>query len=98
MPSSFLTAPETAAIARALADPRRYDIMTELAAADGLVPCCALSDAGKVSASTMTHHLQQLERAGLVEIMREGRFAVLRFRRDHYERYLQQLAADAEPR
>ena len=87
-----------AAITRALADPRRYNIMTTLAAADAPTPCCALPESRNVSPSTMTHHLQQLEQAGLVEVSREGRFAILRFMRDHYELYLRQLAADAAPR
>lgn len=93
-----LSPDEMAAITRALADPRRYNIMTTLAAADAPTPCCALPETRNVSASTMSHHLQQLEQAGLVEVTRDGRFAILRFVRDRYDRYLRQLAADAAPR
>ena len=88
---------EMSAITRALADPRRYSIMTALAAADAPVACCALLESRRVSASTMSHHLQQLEQAGLVEVSRDGRYAILRFLRDRYELYLRQLAADAAP-
>ncbi|MBE7209528.1 MAG: helix-turn-helix transcriptional regulator [Gluconacetobacter diazotrophicus] len=97
MPRPDLTPGELTAITRALADPRRYDIVTQLAAADADVSCCSLREAGRVSASTMTHHLQTLEQAGLVTITRDGRAAVLRFERARWEDYLRRLAADAAP-
>ena len=85
---------EVAAILRAIGDPRRYDIVRELAAAEGAVPCCTLAQADQVGAPTLSHHLGQLEQAGLVEIARDGKFAVLRFRRDRFALFLRQLAAD----
>lgn len=94
-PPRRLPPDEMAAITRALADPRRYGILTTLAAADAPVACAALPGRSEISASTLSHHLQQLEQAGLVEVSRNGRCAILRFRRDRYELYLGQLAADA---
>ncbi len=97
-PRNRLSPDEMASIMRALADPRRYNIMTTLAAADAPVACAALPETRRVSASTMSHHLQQLEQAGLVEVSRDGRFAILSFMRDRYDLYLRQLAEDAAPR
>ncbi|WP_419730743.1 ArsR/SmtB family transcription factor [Lichenicola sp.] len=84
-------------VMRALGDPRRYDIMMQLAAADAPVPCYALDQTAQVSASTMSHHLQQLEQAGLIDVSRDGRFTVLRFVRARYEDFLRQLADSAAP-
>ncbi len=88
---------KTIAILRAISDPRRYDILMQLAAADRAVPCCTLIQAGQVSASTMSHHLQQLEQAGLIEVSRDGKFAILQFARACFEDFLRQLAADSAP-
>ena len=92
-----LSVEETIAILRALGDRRRYEIVRELAAADAAVPCCTLAQAGQVRASTMSHHLQQLEQVGLIDLSRDGKFAVLRFARARYEAFLRQLGADALP-
>ena len=48
-----------------------------------------------MSASTVSHHMQILETAGLITLTREGKFAWLHFERARYERLLRQLAADA---
>ena len=96
--ASRLSPDEMTMVARALADPRRYGIVTELAAADAPVACCELSGVREVSPSTVTHHLRLLEQAGLVAVSRDGRFAILRFLRDRYDRYVRQLAEDATPR
>ena len=91
----FLSPEDTVTVLRALADPRRYDIVRELAASVGPVACCTLAQAGQVGASTMSHHLQQLELAGLIDVSRDGKFAVLRLVRPRYEAFVRQLVADA---
>ena len=90
-----LSPQDTVAILRALADPRRYDMVRELAASAAPIACCNLAQAGHVSASTLSHHLQQLEQAGLVDITRDGKFALLRLVRPRYDAFVNQLAADA---
>lgn len=86
-----------AAIARALADPRRYGIVSEIASASTPLPCCALKAAEAVSAATISHHIKSLEAAGLIAVVREGKFARLTFRRDTFEAYLRQLATLRPP-
>src|SRR3954447_3187065 len=81
-----------AAIAKALSDPRRYGIVSEIASASDSLPCCSLKAAEVVSAATISHHIKSLEAAGLIEVVREGKFALLSFRRDTFEAYLRQLS------
>jgi ArsR family transcriptional regulator, arsenate/arsenite/antimonite-responsive transcriptional repressor len=68
---------QLAAIAKALADPRRYGIVSEIASASNALPCCALKAADTVSAATISHHIKSLETAGLIKVVREGKFARL---------------------
>jgi ArsR family transcriptional regulator, arsenate/arsenite/antimonite-responsive transcriptional repressor len=86
-----------AAVAKALSDPRRYGIVSEVAAASDALPCCALQAAETVSAATISHHIKSLEAAGLIEVVREGKFARLSFRRDTFDAYLRQLSDALRP-
>ena len=80
-----------ARIAKALADPRRFQILEEIANCRE-VGCQRLCEQFPVAQPTMSHHLKELARAGLIEPWREGQFAFYRFRADVLQEYVAALA------
>jgi DNA-binding transcriptional ArsR family regulator len=79
-------------IARALADPRRLDLLRRISHAGDTLSCEELRGCTEVSAATVSHHMKELETAGLIESTREGKFVTYRLRRDVLEAYLATMA------
>jgi ArsR family transcriptional regulator len=79
-------------IARALADPRRYNLLRKIGEAGDTLACENLRECTEVSAATVSHHMKELETAGLVESTRAGKFVNYRLRRDVLRAYLARMA------
>jgi ArsR family transcriptional regulator, arsenate/arsenite/antimonite-responsive transcriptional repressor len=78
-----------AALLKALADPRRFELLERIAQARCL-GCAQAREALPISAATLSHHIKELEAAGLIDIRREGKFHFLSLRPG----VLQALAGD----
>jgi ArsR family transcriptional regulator len=77
-------------IAKALADPRRFALLTAIAANDGC-PNQKLCAQFPVSKATISHHLKELVQAGLVEAQREGQYVNTRVLPGVLESYAAEL-------
>jgi len=79
-------------ITRTLAEPRRVRILREIAAHGDSIPLACLLKRHQVSAATLSHHANELDNSGLVEIVRHGKFAHLVLRRDLWQAYVKRLS------
>jgi ArsR family transcriptional regulator, arsenate/arsenite/antimonite-responsive transcriptional repressor len=81
-------------ISRALADPRRYEILQKLGSRDKDTCACGdIRECIPVTAATLSHHMKELENAGLVEPERNGKFVNYTLRRDVLGAYLHRLGS-----
>jgi ArsR family transcriptional regulator len=78
-------------ISKALADPRRYEIL-RLIAGCGEAACSDLRCHFPISAATLSHHIKELSIAGLIEVRREAKFMHIKLRRKVWKAYLSELS------
>lgn len=89
-----LDAEQVQAIAKALGDPRRYEILARLGRQSDGLQCSSVLGCIGVSAATLSHHMKELETAGLVKVERQGRFAHYQLRREVLRAFLARLKKD----
>jgi ArsR family transcriptional regulator len=89
--SASLKRAQFLAITKAVSDPTRYEILQRIAR-DETCTCAHLRECSPITAATLSHHLKELEDAGLIRIARKGKFAYPSFCRDVWTTYLAQLA------
>jgi ArsR family transcriptional regulator, arsenate/arsenite/antimonite-responsive transcriptional repressor len=68
------------AILKALADPRRFELLERIASAGCPLGCAQARAALPIAAATLSHHIKELEAAGLIKVRREGKFHFLTLR------------------
>ena len=79
-------------IAKALADPRRFEMLETIAADEDETPCRRIVEEAQVSQATVSHHLRELANAGLIETRREGQCVYPRIRPAVVAGYLDEVA------
>lgn len=67
------------ALLKALADPKRYELLEHIAKTNCL-GCSQAHAALKIAPATLSHHIKELETAGLIDIERVGKFHNLRLK------------------
>lgn len=75
-----LTRARRTAVLKALADPKRFELLERIATASCPMGCSVLRPSMAISPATLSHHIKELESAGLIEVTREGKFHFLSLR------------------
>lgn len=75
-----LTRAQRTAILKALADPKRFELLERIARSSCPMGCSALRPALAISPATLSHHIKELETAGLIHVERQGKFHFLTVR------------------
>ncbi len=88
-----LTEKQFAQIALALPEPRRYQLLEQIGGTTDGLACAALLNSHEVSAATLSHHLKELETAGLIEVTRNGKCMSMTLNRDVLNTYLSRLSS-----
>lgn len=81
-----------ASISRALADPKRFEMLRKIAASPEAPTCSNVCRWLALAPATVSHHLKELEASGLVDVRRDGKFAHISLRRDVLDAYVNQLS------
>jgi ArsR family transcriptional regulator, arsenate/arsenite/antimonite-responsive transcriptional repressor len=85
------------AILKALSDPRRFELLEQIAKAQCPLGCAQARAAMPISAATLSHHIKELETAGLIEVRREGKFHFLSLKPGVLQSLAAGLAALEQP-
>jgi ArsR family transcriptional regulator len=89
-----LTEEQVQLVAKALADRSRYEILKRIGECDDAMACESIRDCLRISAPTLSHHMKELEAAGLISVQRSGKFVHYRLRRDILEAFFNRLKTD----
>jgi ArsR family transcriptional regulator, arsenate/arsenite/antimonite-responsive transcriptional repressor len=77
--SAPLSPASRGALLKALADPRRFELLERIACARCL-SCSQAREVLPISPATLSHHIKELQTAGLIDVRREGKFHFLSLR------------------
>ena len=96
-PARLLRARRTA-ILKALADPKRFELLERIAKASCPLSCSEVGPALKIAPATLSHHIKGLESAGLIQVTREGKFHFLSLKAGVLEALIANLSLLSTPR
>jgi ArsR family transcriptional regulator, arsenate/arsenite/antimonite-responsive transcriptional repressor len=89
-----LTEEQVQMIAKALADRRRYEIIKRISKCEEAMACESVRLCLEISAPTLSHHMKELEIAGLIRARRAGKCMNYRLRREVLRSFLKRLKHD----
>jgi ArsR family transcriptional regulator len=89
-PAPALPSKQFELVAKALADPRRMALLESIAS-QREYSCHRLCEEFPVSKGTISHHVKELVRAGLIETRREGQYRFYEVRREVLAAYTAEL-------
>jgi len=72
-----LTRAQRTVLLKALADPKRFELLERIAKSSCPLGCTDARESLAISPATLSHHIKELESAGLILIRREGKFHFL---------------------
>ena len=84
---------QLALISKALGDPKRFQILRQVGESREAPTCTCIREWTGLAPATVSHHLKELENAGLVKIERHAKFAYITLRRDVWTAYLNRLSS-----
>ena len=87
-----LDAAQFARVSKALAEPSRLEMLQKIGECKDAPTCSSVCEWLHLSPATISHHLKELESAGLVQIERQGKFAYITLRRDVLKAYVRRLS------
>lgn len=67
---------------KALADPKRFELLERIAKANCPLGCSQALAALAIAPATLSHHIKELETAGLIDVTRDGKFHYLALKPD----------------
>lgn len=85
-----MNATEFQRVAKALSEPRRFEIL-EVIAMNEELSCKEIVEQFTVSQATISHHIKELINAGLVEPRRKGQYCYYKLRPEVLADYIAQL-------
>ena len=86
-------------VAKALSDPRRFDIFQTIASNEGGALCSGnVCEKMPVAQATVSHHLKELTEAGLLEARSEGQFRFWSVRTEVLYEYINELQSRSQLR
>ena len=68
------------AMLKALADPHRFHLVEQIAKAGCPLGCAQARTALAIAPATLSHHIKELETAGIISVARAGKFHFLSLR------------------
>lgn len=72
-----LTRAQRTAILKALADPKRFELLERIARSTCPLGCSDAREALAIAPATLSHHIKELQTSGLIDVRREGKFHFL---------------------